>query len=194
LNIYYDHNNPIWHKRPDWFGVVDVDFLYGEEKELRHSYVIWQEQVIPILVVELLSDSTVEEDQGVTRAQPGAPPTKWDVYERILQVPYYVVYGRKSGEVSVYRHNGNKYLPAPFEHDRFWMPEIRLGLGLWQGIFKNYNHQWLRFFDEKGQWLPTPEEHQKGLFKREKARADKEKARADRLTAKLRALGIDPDA
>jgi Uma2 family endonuclease len=192
LNIYYDPNNPIWHKRPDWFGVVGVNYLYGEEEEMRHSYVVWQERVSPVLIVELLSDATVEEDQGVARAKPGGPATKWDVYERILQVPYYVVYGRKHREVSVYRHNGQKYLPAPFENDRFWMPEIKLGLGLWQGVFKNIKHPWLRFFDEQGQWLPTPEEQQRDRADREKARADREKARADRLAAKLRALGIQP--
>ena len=46
-----------WHKRPDWFIVAGVPRLY-DHKELRLSYVMWQEGVRPLVVVELLSPST----------------------------------------------------------------------------------------------------------------------------------------
>jgi Uma2 family endonuclease len=42
LNLYYDTRNPLWYKRPDWFAVVGVSRLY-EQRELRLSYVMWQE-------------------------------------------------------------------------------------------------------------------------------------------------------
>ncbi len=63
LNLYYDSRNPLWHKRPDWFLVVDVPRLY-DGKDLRSSYVVWQEGVHPFVVVELLSPGTQEEDLG----------------------------------------------------------------------------------------------------------------------------------
>ena len=40
LNLYYDVKHPLWHKRPDWFGVVGVSRLY-DDRDLRLSYVIW---------------------------------------------------------------------------------------------------------------------------------------------------------
>ncbi|MHC5732404.1 MAG: hypothetical protein ACYTXY_51775, partial [Nostoc sp.] len=54
LNIYYDLHHPLWYKRPDWFAVVGVSRLY-EQRDLRLSYVIWQEGVAPFVMVELLS-------------------------------------------------------------------------------------------------------------------------------------------
>jgi len=48
-------------KRPDF--VVGVPRLY-DETDLRLSYVIWQEGVDPLVVVELLSPGTEEEDLG----------------------------------------------------------------------------------------------------------------------------------
>ncbi len=58
LNLYYDLQHPQWYKRPDWFGVVGVSKLY-RDRDLRLSYVTWQERVNPFVVVELLSPGTV---------------------------------------------------------------------------------------------------------------------------------------
>ena len=52
LNLYYDPRHPQWYKRPDWFGVLGVPRLY-EGKDLRLSYVTWQEGTSPFVVVEL---------------------------------------------------------------------------------------------------------------------------------------------
>ena len=76
LNLYYDVNHTQWYKRPDWFAVLGVSRLY-ENKDLRLSYVIWQERVIPLVVVELLSPGTEQEDLGQTRRKENEPPTKW---------------------------------------------------------------------------------------------------------------------
>jgi hypothetical protein len=54
LNLYYDPRHTNWYKRPDWFAVVGVSRLY-EERDLRLSYVMWQEGVRPLVAVELLS-------------------------------------------------------------------------------------------------------------------------------------------
>ena len=55
--------HPAWHKRPDWFAVLGVPRLY-HERDLRLSYVMWQEGAAPYVVVELLSPSTEREDLG----------------------------------------------------------------------------------------------------------------------------------
>ena len=63
LNLYYDSKHTQWYKRPDWFGVLGVSRFY-EEKELRLSYVSWQEGTNPFVVVELISPGTEAEDLG----------------------------------------------------------------------------------------------------------------------------------
>lgn len=63
LNLYYDSNHTAWYKRPAWFAVLGAARLY-ENQNLRLSYVIWQEEAPPYLVVELLSPGTESEDLG----------------------------------------------------------------------------------------------------------------------------------
>ncbi|WP_283758692.1 Uma2 family endonuclease [Roseofilum casamattae] len=88
LNLYYDPKHTGWYKRPDWYAVVGVDRLY-EGREPRLSYVFWQEGVRPLVAIELLSPGTRNEDLGETQ-RGGQPPTKWEVYEQILGIPYYI--------------------------------------------------------------------------------------------------------
>jgi Uma2 family endonuclease len=101
LNLYYDLHHSTWYKRPDWFAVLGVPRFY-EGRELRYSYVIWQEEVSPFLVVELLSEGTEAEDLGQTMRDIKQPPTKWQVYEQILQIPYYIIFSRRSNEWQVF--------------------------------------------------------------------------------------------
>jgi Uma2 family endonuclease len=65
------------------------------------------------------------------------------------------------------------------------------GTYLYLGI---YNRQ-LRFFNEAGQLIPTPEEAAEAaevMVIEERQRAEAERQRAEKLAAKLRELGIDP--
>lgn len=57
------------------------------------------------------------------------------------------------------------------------MPDITLGLGLWQGEYAGINRLWLRWYDRKGNWISTE--------------AEQERQRAERLAERLRALGIN---
>ncbi|MFP4693502.1 MAG: Uma2 family endonuclease [Halothece sp.] len=217
LNLYYDVHHPLWYKRPDWFAVVGVSRFY-EAQDLRLSYVIWQEGVSPLVVVELLSPGTEKEDLGQTPLtspliwgnEGGQPPTKWEVYERILRIPYYVVFNRYTDELQVFALQGERYQELNLEGRQFWIPSVELGLGVWQGTYDGINRQWLRWFDANGNWMPTlaeqreqereranqqqqQVEQEKQRAEQEKQRAEQEKQRAERLAKKLRELGIDPD-
>ncbi len=106
LNLYYDVNHPLWYKRPDWFLAVNVPRLY-DGKELRRSYVVWQEGKGPDVVIEFLSPGTEVEDlgrfydeaskvpelalplNGEGPAKP-KPSAKLEVYEQYLRVPHYL--------------------------------------------------------------------------------------------------------
>ncbi|MEH2328018.1 Uma2 family endonuclease [Nostoc sp.] len=185
LNIYYDLRHPLWYKRPDWFAVVGVSRLY-EQRDLRLSYVIWQEGVAPFVIVELLSPGTEKEDLGQTLREVNQPPTKWQVYEGILRIPYYIVFDRYTDKLQAFQLVADSYHEIDVTTSRVWMPGIQLGLGLWQGAYEGIERLWLRWYDERGNWISTQ-------LEQERRRADQEKQRADKLAAKLRQLGINPD-
>ena len=159
LNLYYDLRHTKWHKRPDWFLVTGVQ-PPEQQEDLRWSYVTWQEGVNPLLVVELLSPGTEDEDLGRNVREIGKPPTKWEVYERILRVPFYVVYDRYENNLRVFTIQGVRYQEVSLdrENPRFWIEELGLGLGLWQGQYERVEGKWLRWYDANGNWIPTEAE------------------------------------
>jgi Uma2 family endonuclease len=203
LNLYYEVNQPYWYKRPDWFAVLGVPRLY-QQQDLRMSYVIWQEDVVPFIVIEILSEGTEKEDLGQTLREIHQPPTKWQVYEQVLQVPYYVVFSREPDKLQVFQHSQARYQTLPIEQGKVWLPEIQLGLGLWLGTYHGLERQWLRWFDAQNHWIPNliereQREHQRAeqeyqRAEQERQRAEQERQRAEQLAAQLRALGIEPDS
>jgi hypothetical protein len=185
------------------------------------SYVIWQEGVSPFVVVELLSPGTEKEDLGQTLRDASQPPTKWEVYERVLRVPYYIVFDRYTDKIKAFQLRGYDYTELEFGQDRIWIQEIQLGLGLFSGVYQGINRQWLRWYDDLGNWVLTPQEREAQRAEQESQRAEQERQRAEqerqraeqesqraeqesqraeqeqrrvaRLAAQLRALGIEPD-
>lgn len=196
LNLYYDVNHPLWHKRPDWFAVIGVPRLY-ENRDLRLSYVVWQEGVNPFVVVELLSPGTEKEDLGQTERGNDQPPTKWDVYERILRIPYYVVYDRYTDQLRAFGLVNARYQELDLPDQRVWIADLKAGLGLWHGTYQGIERHWLRWYDAAGNWMPTEaEESQKQAQQQvaaERQRAEAAEARAAALAQRLRELGINPD-
>ncbi|MEB3231287.1 MAG: Uma2 family endonuclease [Leptolyngbyaceae bacterium] len=199
LNVYYDVNHPLWHKRPGWFAVAGVPRLY-EQRDLRLSYVIWQEKVPPSVVVELLSPGTGNEDLGRTQSAPGQPPTKWQVYEQILKVPYYVVFDRYTDHLRVFGLTEERYdvmtdviLESDQPYPKIWLPTLNIGIGLWHGTYENTTRPWLRWFDASGEWILTDAEQARQQAEQAQLQAEQAQQRSDRLAAQLRELGIDPD-
>lgn len=220
LYLYYTLRNITWHKRPDWFAALGASRLYRDQ-ELRLNYLIWQENVPPYLVVELLSPSTEQEDLGRTVRHADQPPTKWMVYEQILQVPYYVLFGHQTTQPRYFQLVNGRYQAIQPSGWRLWLPEAGLGLGLWQGGYHGVERRWLRFYDAAGQWISTPLEQEQQRVEQERQRAkqerqraerasqrakqerqraeqaeqlaEQERQRAERLAARLKALGIEPD-
>jgi Uma2 family endonuclease len=181
LNLYYDVKHTGWYKRPDWFlvlGTSDSKF----QADLRLSYVVWQEGLTPFLMVELLSPGTESEDLGQTLRVVGKPPTKWQVYEQILRVPYYAVFDRYSNQFRMFCLQGIQYVELAISGQGFWFDVLELGLGVWSGVYKGVEGQWLCWYDAAGNWVLSEGE-----------RMLKAEQRADLLAAKLRELGVDVD-
>lgn len=192
LNLYYDVHQTSWYKRPDWFAVLGASRLY-ESQELRLSYVIWQEETAPYLIVELLSPGTEREDLGETERTDEQPPSKWTVYEQLLQIPYYVVYSRYTDTVRYFELTAGRYREVHPQEQKLWLPAAGIGLGLWTGTYQGIARQWLRFYDAQGEWILSPVEQQRQRAEQERKRADQEQQRAQRLAAQLKALGIEPE-
>ncbi len=215
MNLYYDVRHPRWYKRPDWFLVTEVPRLY-DETDLRLSYVIWQEGVDPLVVVELLSPGTEAEDlgenvrsedlievptskstkteeaQGVQERETTKeqPPRKWDMYERILRVPYYVVFSRYTDRLRVFTLVADHYqeLELDSNQPKLWVPALELGLGLWQGKYEGVTRQWLRWYDVEGNWVLTDTEAALQRAEQAEALLEQERQEKERLLERLRQL------
>ncbi len=202
LNIYYDRYNPFNYKRPDWYAVPDLPYL-RKGTDLRLSYVIWEDKSVPYIVAELISPGTEGEDLGRTQRKPGEPPTKWDVYEQILGIPYYAVFDRYKDRFRAFQNTG-QYNEMVLPGRRLWLPGLKIGLGVWHGTYRCVEYKWLRWYGADNNWIPTSDEEkqraemgkqQAEMEKyQEKKRAESEKQRADIMAAKLRELGIDPES
>jgi Uma2 family endonuclease len=219
MNLYYDVRHAQWYKRPDWFGVVGVPRLY-DEVDMRLSYVVWQEGVNPYVIVELLSPGTEKEDlgendeeklppeseevadngQAIEPQSEEKPPRKWKVYEQILRIPYYVVFSRYTNQLRAFKQEGAHYQELELHQPRVWMPELELGLGLWQGDYQGIERLWLRWYDAQGNWILTQTEQERQRAEQERQRAEQAESRAqeaetrlESLMQRLRESGIDPD-
>ncbi len=203
INLYYDEDHLNWYKRPDWFLVVGVPRLY-EQKDLRASYVLWQEEIRPLVIVELLSPGTEGEDLGENEPEeensatngastPTKPPSKWQVYEQILQVPHYIVFSRYTNQVRYFHleetEAGEKqeYREQTLDskNPRIWIPELKLGLGIWEGEYEGVTRRWLRWYDANGWWIPTDTERAEQAEERaeqaeERAEQAEERAQRER--------------
>jgi len=124
------------------------------------------------------------------------PPTKWEVYERLLRIPYYVLYHRYNREFRAYQNIAGHYQPLELGNRGLWLSDVQLGLNCWEGTYANISAEWLRWYDQEGNWIPTLAGQRSRAEERAEAaeRAlSAEKAKAEQLAARLRELGIDPD-
>jgi Uma2 family endonuclease len=212
MNLYYDVRHAQWYKRPDWFGVVGVPRLY-DEVDMRLSYVVWQEGINPFIVVELLSPGTEKEDLGVIDREKlppeseevvdngqviepqteNKPPRKWEVYEQILRIPYYGVFSRYTNQLQAFKLDGAHYQELELQQSRLWIPELDLGLGLWQGECQGIERLWLRWYDAQGNWILTQTDQERQRAEQERQRAEQAESRLESLIQRLRESGIDPD-
>lgn len=174
MGIYYDPDQPAIV--PDAFLSLGVERFYDEE--LRPSYVLWDENVIPTLVLEVVSQNYRKEYSK-----------KLADYQE-LGILYYVIYSsgrRRKPRLEVYKLVNRQYELQ--SGNPIWMPEIGLGIGCERGNYSGVTREWLYWYDAEGKRYLTPEEKVKDAAQR----AEQEAQRAERLAQRLRELGIDPD-
>ncbi|NCS26869.1 MAG: hypothetical protein GPI96_21480, partial [Microcystis aeruginosa BS13-02] len=70
----------------------------------------------------------------------------------------------------------------PDENNRYWIKELNLFIGIWQGTKAEFTTNWLRWWDKSGNlllWGSELVEQEKQRAEQEKQRAEQEKQRAE---------------
>ena len=189
MGVYHHPDEPAIV--PDAFLSLGVERFYDEE--LRPSYVLWEENVMPLFVLEVVSPTYRKEYTA-----------KLDIYQG-LGVLYYVIYSsrrRRKPQLEVHKLVNGKYELQQSGHP-VWMPEIGLGIGCERGNYSGVTREWLYWYDADGTRYLTPQEQIKQSAQRlqqesqrlqqESQRAQQESQRAEQLAQRLRELGVDPD-
>ena len=145
--------------------------LHSEPIKAEGSYNVPLQPARPFCMLEYVSKSNKRKDYTESMKK----------YEDDLRVPYYLMFVPDSQEMTLYRHNGEKYVSVkPNGQDRSEIPELELEMGLHGG--------WMRYWF-RGELLPLPAELQAEL---QKERRELQKERTARLAveeenARLRA-------
>ena len=168
---------------PDVFLSLDVRAPQDLWPKNHRSYFLWEYGKPPDVAIEIVSNRKGEESGSKIRE-----------YARI-GVIYYAIFDPheqlRGGLLRVYELHAGKYV----ELNERWLPEVGLGLALWQGIFEGVEAAWLRWCDQDGNVIPTGAERaeqERTRAEQARERAEQEHARAERLAERLRALGVDP--
>lgn len=187
----------IWSERRDWFFGVDMGIYYQPnepaivpdgvlsvgvpriiDEDLRLSYVLWEEQKVPALVLEVVSQK-----------RRGEYSTKKDCYQE-MGVLYYVIYNplrKTKPPLEVHKLENGEYRLQKGEP--VWLTELALGIGKERGSYLGITREWLYWYDAQGNRYLTPEEQ----IQQAQRQTLEAQQRAKRLEERLRSLGIDPD-
>jgi Uma2 family endonuclease len=213
----------LWKDRTDWLFSIDMAFYYKPkdkstniapdgllslglksppDENLRSSYVLWDEKVIPQFALEIVSKSRGKEYTD-----------KFKIYQSV-GILYYLVYSplsKKKARFQLYKLVDGEYILQSDGSKPYWMPEVGLGIGAENQSYGNNQREWLYWYDENDVRYPTPLERAEAesaarnaaeqLAAAESQRANIEAAariaaqqEIDALRQRLRELGIDPDS
>ena len=201
--------NTLWAKRMDWFFGVDMAVYHeaGEnpkvpvvpdaflslgvarkkDGESRLSYSVWNDGAVPMMTLEMVSH------------KPGGEyGEKLALYQK-MGVLYYVVYNPKYWRrdkhepFEVYRLESGEYRLQGSEP--YWMPEVGLGIGRYQGEVGGLPQEVLTWYDEQDKRHFSAEEQAQLQAERERLRAMRAEAVAEqeRLRAEQERLKAEQE-
>ena len=173
VGVYFALNRPALV--PDTLVAVGVESPADLLPKKHRAYFAWLYGKAPDVVVELVSNREGDELDRKMRGY------------AVHGVPFYVVYDPE-GHIQTpalqcfqldHSASAPRYLPL----EKAFFPAAQLGLVEWDGEFEGKRAPWIRWVDGEGKIIPTAEE-----------RAEVAGERVEALAAKLRELGVDPDA
>ncbi|SKB15981.1 conserved hypothetical protein [Planktothrix sp. PCC 11201] len=187
----------IWSERMDWFFGVDMGIYYDPEQpaivpdgflsvgvpriideDLRLSYVLWEEQEVPILIIEVVSHKRRGEY------------TKKKQFYAEMGALYYVVYNplrKRKPPLEVYKLEKGEYKLQPGE--QVWLPELQLGIGRERGTHVGITRDWLYWYNQQGSRYLTAEER----LQQSQEQTYLAEQKIQQLEEQLRRLGINPN-
>ena len=156
---------------PDLMLSLDVAVPQELGEKKNRSYFVWRYGKPPDVVIEIASNKK------------GGELGKRQARYAKMRVEHYVVYDplRVLGDATLRSFTLREGVYV--ESVRPWFESVGLGLVEWEGTFEGVRRRWLRWCTREGKVVPAGAE-----------RAETERARAERLAARLRAMGVDPDA
>lgn len=145
----------------------------GGQQRNQTKWVMWEEQnLLPTLVVEMLSPNTERNDRG----------RKFLLYRDRFRCPDYFLLKSENESLEGFHLVGRAYVVVtPDSHGRLACSSLPLKLGFHKG--------WLRFFELDGTLVPTDDE----LRELEHERAEQERQRAEGAEEELRRLRAELD-
>jgi len=135
------------------FKGPDVFVALGVPKGERRSWVCWEEDKTPDVVIELLSESTIAADKG----------EKKRIYQDRMHVPEYFWYDPfNPADWEGFQLVRGTYQPIAADGQGRRMSELLgLSLVLVAGTYKGVEATWLRWATVEGRLLPTDAERAK---------------------------------
>ncbi len=197
----------LWRDRTGWLFAVDMGFYYDpdqpaiapdaflslgveeyDDENLRPSYVLWDEKVILLFALEIISKTAGKEHTK-----------KLNIY-RSTGILYYLVYAplrKKKAKFQLYKLIEGEYVLQSDGREPYWMPEVGLAIGVEKQRYRGCDREWLFWYDENSVRYLTPTERAEAESRRaEAAMAGRKLIEQENsvLRKKLQELGIEPDA
>ncbi len=157
-------------RRPAQVVPDNMVVVWKEPIDAQGSYDVPLQPVRPFWTFEYVSPSNPRKDYE----------DSFEKYER-LKVPYYLVFYPDTQDLTLFHHNGEKYVSKkPNRRGRLTIPELDMEVGLLDG--------WVRYWF-KGELLPLPADLQRDLdeARRQLAEATRRAETAEQEVARLRA-------
>lgn len=184
VGLYYAvRQNPLV---PDVFLSLDVQVAEDWWQKKNRVYLTWEFGKPPEVVIEIVSNLVGNEDGSKLRDYARAGVLYYVIFDPLNQL--------KQGVLRLYKLQGWQYVPI----SETWMPEIGLGLTLWEGSYEGKEEVWLRWCDRQGKIIATgaeaaQQERQRAEQERQRAeherqRAEHEQEKRQRLVERLRLL------
>ena len=156
-------------KKPGQVVPDNMVVLHDGPIKAEGSYDVPLQPAAPWLVLEYVSKSNKRKDYE----------DNMDKYERELKVPFYLHFYPEAQELTLYRHNGRKFVSVkPNEQGRCAIPPLELEVALLDG--------WVQFWYQ-GELLPLPADLQRDLETERAARRKAEELYATEREARLAA-------
>jgi Putative restriction endonuclease len=169
INMAFHYHPGKPHIAPD--GLLSLGVAQAADENMRSSFVLWEENVLPLFALEIVSKTLGSENT-----------TKFDIYQE-TGILYYLIYAplrKRKAKFQLYKLIDGKYVLQSNGQQPYWMPEIGLAIGAEKQLFSSSQREWLYWYDESNTRHLTPTERADSEALRAKAEALRVKAEVER--------------